>query len=83
MGVPAVIVVTADNQRAIAERLASEGTVQNLGWHEDVCENAISEACAALQENSERRREMSELGRKLIDGRGTERAADILNEATQ
>jgi spore coat polysaccharide biosynthesis predicted glycosyltransferase SpsG len=81
MGVPAVIVVTAENQRVIAERLASEGMVQNLGWHEDVCESAISEACAALRKNSERRHEMSERGRKLIDGRGTERAADILDEA--
>ena len=83
MGVPTVIIVTADNQRAIAERLDAAGVAESLGWHADVEELEIADACAALRGNHARRREMSEKGRLLVDGRGAERAADILAAAIQ
>ncbi|NEO10451.1 UDP-2,4-diacetamido-2,4,6-trideoxy-beta-L-altropyranose hydrolase, partial [Moorena sp. SIO3I8] len=36
MGLPSVIIILADNQRAIAEKLDGIGVAVNLGWHEEV-----------------------------------------------
>ena len=79
MGLPNVILVLAKNQQATAERLHTYGATINLGWSESVCEthmaNGLEELC-----DSNRRQVMSEAGRRLVDGDGSERVIHSLEE---
>jgi UDP-2,4-diacetamido-2,4,6-trideoxy-beta-L-altropyranose hydrolase len=72
MGVPAVLAVLADNQRAAAAA-AQHGTALNLGWHADVTPESLADALDALRRDPARRRSMAEAGRRLVDGQGVER----------
>jgi UDP-2,4-diacetamido-2,4,6-trideoxy-beta-L-altropyranose hydrolase len=78
VGLPAVTLVIAQNQRAIAEELGAAGVVFNMGWHEDVFAERIASTVDGLLYSSFRRLRMSQRGRGLVDGRGSERVADVL-----
>jgi UDP-2,4-diacetamido-2,4,6-trideoxy-beta-L-altropyranose hydrolase len=78
MGLPAVTLVLAENQRAIAEQLNAAGLVLNLGRHEDVRAERIAAAVDGLLYSSFRRLRMSQRGRALVDGKGAERVARAL-----
>ncbi len=73
MGLPSLVLVLADNQRAIAEKLGEMGVAVNLGWHEDVYAAEIAQAMKQLLVSSGIRAEMSRHGQELIDGEGTAR----------
>lgn len=68
LGVPAVLLVVADNQRRVAESLTAAGAA--LALHETA---SCREAIAALAASADRRAEMSARGRKLVDGAGGDR----------
>lgn len=73
LGIPTILVATADNQRRVAESLASADVCLNLGWHEDATEERIAEAVRRLGQDAALRREMSRRGRALVDGDGVSR----------
>ncbi|MEQ8384497.1 MAG: UDP-2,4-diacetamido-2,4,6-trideoxy-beta-L-altropyranose hydrolase [Coleofasciculus sp. A1-SPW-01] len=73
MGLPSLVLVLADNQRAIAEKLGDMGVAVNLGWHEYVSVAEIAQAMKQLLVSSGIRAEMARHGRELIDGEGTAR----------
>jgi UDP-2,4-diacetamido-2,4,6-trideoxy-beta-L-altropyranose hydrolase len=78
MGLPSIILVVADNQKAIAEKLDEIGVAVNLGWHEDVAVAHIVRAIPQLLVTSETRAEMSIREQELIDGEGTARVLMLL-----
>jgi UDP-2,4-diacetamido-2,4,6-trideoxy-beta-L-altropyranose hydrolase len=78
MGLPAVTIVIAENQRAIAEDLGAAGVVFNLGWHEDVSAERIAITVDGLRYSSFRRLRMSQRGRTVVDGKGAERVASAV-----
>ncbi|MBI2182889.1 MAG: UDP-2,4-diacetamido-2,4,6-trideoxy-beta-L-altropyranose hydrolase [Deltaproteobacteria bacterium] len=80
LGLPALIVIMAENQRRSAEELDALEVAQNLGWHEAVSVERLAAAVPVLQHDSLRRLRMSEQGRTLVDGRGAERVAQALFE---
>jgi UDP-2,4-diacetamido-2,4,6-trideoxy-beta-L-altropyranose hydrolase len=82
VGTPCVALAIVDNQRRNLAWLASNGVGQALGWHLDVPDRAIVDAVRDLLNNAEKRREMAERGRKLVDGRGVERVIDIMRSTT-
>src|SRR3990172_152381 len=73
LGLPALVVIMAENQRRIAEELDAIEVVQNLGWHDDVSVERLAAAVNVLQHDSSRRLRMSERGRTLVDGGGAAR----------
>jgi UDP-2,4-diacetamido-2,4,6-trideoxy-beta-L-altropyranose hydrolase len=73
MGLPSLVLSLKENQRTVAEGLASIGIVVNLGRHEDVVLNMISTSTKLLANDPERRSRMSQCGRRLIDGLGVKR----------
>ncbi|MFP5268889.1 UDP-2,4-diacetamido-2,4,6-trideoxy-beta-L-altropyranose hydrolase [Coleofasciculus sp.] len=73
MGLPSLVLILADNQRAIAETLGEMGVDVNLGWHEDVSVTDIAQAMKQLRVSSGIRSEMARHGLELIDGEGTAR----------
>ena len=80
MGLPSLIIVLADNQQAIAEKLGEMGVMVNLGWHEAVSAAKIKEAITSLSLSHTElpitpatRAEMCKRGQELVDGEGTGR----------
>jgi UDP-2,4-diacetamido-2,4,6-trideoxy-beta-L-altropyranose hydrolase len=78
MGVPALTLVLADNQRNVARELARAGVAVNLGWHAELSEERIATAVGGLVYSSFRRLRMSQQGRALVDGKGATRVASAL-----
>ena len=78
MGLPAVLLVLAENQRRIAEGLAEVGAAVNLGWCGAVDAGAITAAVGGLIGNRDRRQEMSAQARALVDGGGCDRVLAAL-----
>lgn len=79
MGVPAVAVELADNQRDNLEALESQGTLVVSGRASDDClGERIERLVQELAADVARRQAMAAAGRRAIDGRGAARVADVL-----
>jgi len=78
MGLPCLIIVTAENQRANADALDRERVGINLGWHWYLSAERIASHLQTLVVNSEMRSLMSQRGQNLVDGSGGERLCKIM-----
>jgi spore coat polysaccharide biosynthesis predicted glycosyltransferase SpsG len=78
MGLPALVLILADNQRVVAEGLDEAGVVVNLDWHEDLTASDITQALVSLAGAADQRTEMSQRGRQLVDGKGNDRVLSEL-----
>ena len=81
MGLPSVLIVTADNQLGIAEALGREGISVNLGSHRGLAASSVTDAIGGLLTDGSRRQEMSRKGSRLIDGQGADRVLSFLGGA--
>ncbi len=79
MGLPTLLIVTADNQKLIAARLAEAGAARVLGWHAEVGRELIAAAVWDLAGDIEAVERMSMSARKLCDGKGVRRALATLS----
>ena len=70
MGLPSIILVLADNQRAISLELGKTKVAVNLGWHEDISVTEIGSTVAQLLINTDMRAEIVKNSQKLVDGEG-------------
>lgn len=70
MGLPALILILADNQATIAFELEKHGLAINLGWHNLFESSDIAGQLRSMIMSSEKRGSMSNCGRKLVDGGG-------------
>ena len=80
MGLPALTIVLAENQRPIAQALAKAGVVENLGWHSEASAELIDHHLKLIVKNSQKREEMSKKGRAMIDGQGSSRVVKAITE---
>lgn len=79
LGVPAVLLVLADNQIGVAAGLEAAGAAESLGAVDPFPEGRLAHAVEALLADPARRAGMAEIGRGLVDGAGAERvAAEVL-----
>lgn len=78
MGLPSLMLILADNQRAVAEGFEKAGVAKNLGWHADVSEEVIAKKASNLLNDGEARKAMSLAGKDLVDGYGALRVAQVL-----
>ena len=78
MGLPAILVVLADNQIDIARHTAERGLTVNLGWHSDVSPAQLATRVAELLAAPERLAAMSAKGQSTIDGRGAQRVVQAM-----
>lgn len=72
-GTPALVIILADNQEAIVEKMDELGYVIKLGWHYQLNEDLVIGKLRGLINDYELRKEMSSKGQKLVDGYGTDR----------
>jgi len=80
MGLPILILVTAGNQRAVAAGLHEGGFSLSLGWWEQVHEQEIAKLLVSLVKDVTKRTKMSQLGRQLVNGQGSERTLAVMEE---
>ena len=78
MGLPAALVVLAENQRLIAEGLASAGFAVNLGEAESLTPQDIAGSLSELVSEREQLARMSAAGRELVDGLGARRVVEAI-----
>ena len=78
MGLPALVIILADNQRSVAEGLDEAGIFVNLGYHNNLNATDIAQALLKLATETDARTEMSQRGRVLVDGKGNDRVVSEL-----
>lgn len=78
LGLPTLVVVTAENQRQIARALAAAGAVELVGNAGEVTVDALAARIAALRDDAPRRRAMAHAAAAICDGNGAARVAEVL-----
>lgn len=79
LGVPAVLVPVADNQRPNARVLAAAGAAVALDGVREMEGDALPRSAAEVLLSADKREAMAAAGRALCDGRGAERALEALD----
>lgn len=77
-GVPALLVIAADNQVMLAGEADRQGMAFNLGWYHELKPEKLYSALDVLINNRKLRAKMAARGQELADGRGAQRVAAIL-----
>jgi UDP-2,4-diacetamido-2,4,6-trideoxy-beta-L-altropyranose hydrolase len=80
MGLPSVIITVAENQSAIAQQLGKMGITISLGWHQQLTVHQLTTAVSELLSAQKQRQQMSEKGRQLVDGLGSQRVIEMMRE---
>jgi UDP-2,4-diacetamido-2,4,6-trideoxy-beta-L-altropyranose hydrolase len=78
VGLPSLVTILAENQRAGVEALAADGYVVNLGEVEQLDAIMLRSALCELWNDDTGLQNMSVRGKKLVDGEGAHRVAKIL-----
>ncbi|MDD5451004.1 MAG: UDP-2,4-diacetamido-2,4,6-trideoxy-beta-L-altropyranose hydrolase [Desulfovibrionales bacterium] len=78
MRLPALLLVVADNQNCVADRLEAAGAAINLGRQSAVPPHEISRALLRLLRDRGEREAMARSGRNLVDGEGAARVVKCL-----
>jgi spore coat polysaccharide biosynthesis predicted glycosyltransferase SpsG len=78
MGVPALGIILADNQRTLAADLEHRGVLKNLGWHHELDSNYLPGRIEEFARNRCLRDSQAAAGPVLVDGRGSRRVVQSL-----
>ena len=81
LGVPALLLVLAEDQQRIAFALAQAGAAVNLGWYERVSDYDVWHAIEQVSADSACLDTMSVAGQRLVDGQGADRIARAIIDA--
>jgi UDP-2,4-diacetamido-2,4,6-trideoxy-beta-L-altropyranose hydrolase len=80
LGLPTIMVVTADNQRDNAAATEAAGAVHFLGDARSMARGDLAKAVTALAGDPKRLRKMADSASALCDGAGADRVADIIRD---
>lgn len=80
LGLPALVIVDADNQAQYAERLQAGGAARVLGTADAVGADDIATALTEIGANPDRLREMAGAAAGMCDGRGVQRVVDAMED---
>lgn len=78
LGLPALLIDLAENQKAVAQDLDRLGCAIHLGDRNNISATRIASQLDRLLESQQLRRSLSQRSRELIDGGGAQRVASIL-----
>lgn len=79
VGLPSLVVVTADNQDQIAKNLHNKGAIKNFGSYKNISLKDLCNEIASLKNNPEKLNMMSQSAFELCDGNGVNRVLKELN----
>ena len=83
LGLPTLLIVTAENQTLQANAIAQAGGAGLLGWHERVTPAKIATAINRLAGDAHGRSAMAEAAAALCDGEGAKRLVEAIREAVK
>ncbi len=83
MGVPMLLLVTANNQAVVADGLSRSGVACSLGWYAEIDPATIKRAVKRVLGGYELRLNMSKKGRDLVDGQGVGRVINAMMTKAQ
>lgn len=78
LGLPSLVISTAENQEASCRTLAEAGLIFYLGRHEQVTEQLFTDAFNAAVRDREALMRSSSLGEALVDGWGAHRVVECM-----
>lgn len=78
IGLPTLITAIADNQEPVMSAWEERGAALALGGFAHLRPNKVVESVEMLLSDQAQRRKLSQAGRQLVDGRGTERVTSLL-----
>ncbi|KPL07238.1 hypothetical protein AMJ86_05120 [bacterium SM23_57] len=78
MGLPAVLIITAENQVKSTSMLQRKGLFQDLGWFKNIENWQLSDAVITLLFDDIKRQSYSEILRKSVDGLGSSRVVEAM-----
>ena len=79
LGLPALLIHVAENQRAVAEGLDGQGCAIHLGNLKDVSAEKVASPLQRLLNSLETRRSLSRHARELVDGEGAKRLVSAMS----
>ena len=79
LGLPAMMIIIAENQNPIADELAKQKLAINLGRGEDLVPERVADELRVLLDNPLRCNEISSRGRQQVDGYGAARVCQKLS----
>jgi UDP-2,4-diacetamido-2,4,6-trideoxy-beta-L-altropyranose hydrolase len=82
MGLPALTIVLAENQKPVAQGLEDTGATMNLGWHAELSRKTIAESIANILQDKAKRSSMSTAGKALVDGQGAQRVCSAMLQSS-
>jgi UDP-2,4-diacetamido-2,4,6-trideoxy-beta-L-altropyranose hydrolase len=86
MKVPTLVLTLSESQSEVARALDEFGSARSLGSPSDLDRDQLAQAILRLMHDQAARQQMSERGRVVVDGRGAERALEVMlcgsNEAS-
>ena len=80
MGVPALLIVLADNQFGVAGGIVNAGAGLNCGWAHKLQTDKLAARIHQLLADVNQQRLMAKAGRRLVDGRGVQRVIQNMEE---
>ncbi len=83
LGLPAILFVLADHQRAVAEELNRRGAAIHFVAHANAVDSVLAECFGHLIVSPEKRSATSKIGRTLVDGLGASRVVEQLLAGAQ
>lgn len=72
-GIPAIYIITSENQKAIVTELSDSGAGINGGWHQKINIKILSDQIIRLLKSPSARNRMAKNGKALVDGKGRQR----------
>jgi UDP-2,4-diacetamido-2,4,6-trideoxy-beta-L-altropyranose hydrolase len=83
LGLPAIVVTVAENQRASARELEKRNCVIHLDGAQGLGVERVAEMIEQLSHKPKTRQLLSQHGRELVDGKGAKRVISAIHEASQ
>ena len=80
MGLPMILIVTADNQEGSVDGLYKAGAANSLGWFSEVSVLNISRSLNCIFHDHRMREIMSLQENRLIDGNGASRVINVMKD---
>jgi UDP-2,4-diacetamido-2,4,6-trideoxy-beta-L-altropyranose hydrolase len=78
LGLPALLISVAENQRALAQELNNRGCAIHLGNPQELSAEQVASQLERLLDSSEIRSSLSRRARQLVDGTGSQRVTSIM-----
>jgi len=80
IGMPSIVVCGEKFEVETADIMQKKGFCKNLGFGKDISQKKIASNIDQLISNLRLRKKMNRVGKKLVDGKGSERVVDLITK---